>query len=259
MLIIGGSEGKIGAAVLAGMAALRGGAGWATIAIPQGKIPVDRPVPWELTVENFFDGEKIDAEALRKFIVDRKVRAIVLGPGWVGQCLDTESWRVLADAANNGTGLVIDAGALHGIFEYITGLQELSNVVLTPHPGEWKKLTNGKPIPDPVDPKSRIEISHRVPARSLTLVFKGAAPVICDKEQTLVCSSGSNILARAGTGDVLTGIIAAHLAHGSTGAFAFARSYVAMSQAALRAAHHRGHDAVIASDLIEEIGLAGRI
>ena len=66
-------------------------------------------------------------------------------------------------------------------------------------------------------------------------------------------------MARAGSGDVLTGVIAAHLARGTSGAFAFARSYVVLSQAALRAAHHRGHDAVIASDLIDEIGLAGRI
>lgn len=261
VLIIGGSPGKIGAAVLSGLSALRAGAGWVSVAIPDAKIPVDRPAPWELTLESFFDGTKIDAKALKTFISERKIRSVVIGPGWMGQCLDEASWSVLRDAANRGVGLVIDAGALHGIADILKGLNPGTNVVLTPHPGEWKKLSklNATPLPHPTDPRTRMLLGQQFPLNSATLVYKDAAPIIADGDSTIVCSSGSNILARAGTGDVLTGVIAAHLARGCGGAFAFARSYVVLSQAALRAAHQRGHDGVIASDLIDEIGLAGRI
>lgn len=259
VLVIGGSPGKIGAAIMSGMAALRGGAGWVSVAIPEANIPVDRTVPWELTLETLFDGQSIDSVALKRFIEERKIKAVVIGPGWMSQHLDSSSWEVLRAAANKGVGLVFDAGAVHGIADVMEGLSDSARVVLTPHPGEWKKLSAKQTFAKPLNAQSRLDLQAAFPAKQATLVYKDAAPVICEQHATFVCSSGSNILARAGSGDVLTGVIAAHLARGTTGAFAFARSYVVLSQAALRAAHQRGHDAVLASDLIDEIGLAGRI
>lgn len=262
ILVIGGSEGKTGAPVLAGLAALRTGAGWASIAIPKGTIPVDRPVPWELTIESFFSGNSLDASAMAEFIQTRSVQAIVIGPGWMTQHLSEQAWDVLSKAANQGVGIVIDAGALHGILDMIessaTPLDSKARVILTPHPGEWRFLRHEKDaFPTPLSMDGKTAVQETCGKLHICLVYKGATPAICTTDQAVIVTAGSNILARAGTGDVTAGVIAAHLARGTDAAFAASRGFTLVSEAAKTASLLVGRDAVLASDIISALGIAG--
>jgi NAD(P)H-hydrate epimerase len=93
------------------------------------------------------------------------------------------------------------------------------------------------------------------------MIYKNAAPVIVspDKSAPIICFSGTNSLSRAGSGDLLAGIMAAHLAIGCSMSFAAARSYTLLSRAACIAAQDVGEDAVIASDILSRLGIAGRM
>jgi NAD(P)H-hydrate epimerase len=262
VLVIGGSAGKIGAPIMTGLAALRSGAGWCTLAIPRGEHPVDMPIPMELTVEGFFDGAKIDAAALEKFAVERRVNTIVIGPGVMKQCLDAFSLKFLRDFAINGGTVILDAGALHDIAPLISKQGPLPphHFILTPHHGEWLKIAESNTLP-PLTPGG-VESANQLAAELGThMIYKNAAPVIVspDKSAPIICFSGTNSLSRAGSGDLLAGIMAAHLAIGCSMSFAAARSYTLLSRAACIAAQDVGEDAVIASDILSRLGIAGRM
>lgn len=262
VLVIGGSPGKIGAPIMCALAALRSGAGWCSLAIPRGDSPVDMPVPAELTVEGFFDGRTINTQLLSDFITSRKVHSIVVGPGWMQQSLDHNALTCLREFAAAGGRVVLDAGALHGIAQLI--LQEgplpKANVILTPHQGEWAKLQDIA-VPPPLTPEGTQSANIYAEKLGCYIIFKNAAPVIISPEKTtpIICIAGSPILSRAGSGDVLSGIIAAHLAVGCTMNLAAARAYSLLSRAAWMAAQDVGEDAVLGSDIIARLGIANRL
>jgi NAD(P)H-hydrate epimerase len=262
VLVIGGSEGKLGAPIMAGLAALRTGAGWCSLAIPRGQAPVDMPIPIELTTENFFDGTKIDPETMARFLEERRVHTAVLGPGWSHQCLDQVSMKVLRRFAEGGGTVVLDAGALHNVAPLISKVGPLppERFILTPHHGEWLKLAESTTLP-PLTPAGVLSANHLTLSIGAHIIYKNAAPVIVSPQKTspIICLSGSNILSRAGSGDLLAGIIGAHLAVGCSMNFAAARAYTLLSRAAWMAAQDVGDDAVIATDIISRLGIAGRI
>jgi hydroxyethylthiazole kinase-like uncharacterized protein yjeF len=262
VLVIGGSEGKLGAPIMAGLAALRSGAGWCSIAVPRGQAPVDMPIPVELTVENFFDGANIDPERLRRFIDERRVAAVIVGPGWMRQCLDLASFTVLRDFASIGGKVILDAGALHNITALIAKQGSLphEHFILTPHHGEWLKLGDAPTLP-PLTPAGVIAANHMTQALGAHIIYKNAAPVIMSpkKSSPIICLSGTSALSRAGSGDLLAGIIGAHLAAGCSLNFAAARGYTLLARAAWMAAQDVGDDAVIASDILTRVGIANRL
>lgn len=262
VLVIGGSPGKIGAPIMCALAALRSGAGWCSIAIPRGETPVDMPVPTELTIESFYDGRSINIKNLEEFLIARKVSCIVLGPGWMQQSLDTATLECLKSFAMAGGKVVLDAGALHGIAHLIhaSGSLPKGHFILTPHHGEWVKLQDIAAKP-PLSPDGVTAASDYAESLGCHIMYKNAAPVIVSpsKSAPIVCITGSPALSRAGSGDILSGIIAAHLAAGCSIDFAAARAYTLMSRAAWMSAQDVGEDAVLATDIISRLGIANRL
>jgi hydroxyethylthiazole kinase-like uncharacterized protein yjeF len=262
VLIIGGSMGKIGAPVMTAMAALRSGAGWCSIAIPRGEKPIDMQIPHELTVESFFDGTSIDVNALRRFLNERRVNTIVCGPGWMSQQLTEEAIDCLRSFVLAGGSLVLDAGALHGITALLTksGPFPPGKILLTPHPGEWNRMQD-LAAPPPLTPDGSMSAALQCAKLGIHIIYKNAAPVIISPEQVppLICAAGTTILARAGAGDLLAGMIAAHLAVGCSPDFAAARAYTLLSRTAWIAAQDVGEDAVIASDITARLGIGARL
>lgn len=262
VLILGGSSGKIGAPILSALSALRSGAGWCSLAIPRGESPVDMPVPAELTIEGFFDGRAIDVERLKDFLSSRRVNTIVVGPGWMQQCLNASSLSCLREFAEAGGRVVLDAGALHGIASLILsqGVLPKGCFILTPHQGEWVKLQDIAAQP-PLTPEGVASANDYAAAMGCHIIYKNAAPVVIAPEKTppIICIAGSPVLSRAGSGDVLTGIIAAHLAAGCSVNFASTRAYALLSRAAWMAAQDAGEDAVLATDIIARLGIANRL
>lgn len=259
VLIIGGSDGKTGAPLLAAMAALRAGAGWATVAMPSSATASLRgDVPREIVFEPLFDGEKLNPIRLAKCLDERKVKAVVAGPGSVQNPLSAEVLAVLQDFTEESGGfVVIDAGATAGladVLEHIDG--EAEKWIMTPHPGEWARLGQGFDF-SPLTPAGLRAANGAAERLGVALLYKHATPVLVTgnpKAPAFVSAEGSLALARAGSGDLLAGVLGAHGAAGFSTVPAALRAQVVVGWAAKLAAAEVGEHAVLARDILAQIG-----
>ena len=266
VLVIGGSPGKTGAPLLSALTALRSGAGWATVAMPQETYgSLKGEVPREIVFEDLF-GQKgenhdfVDDGKLRDFLRRGKVRSIVIGPGTMGSPLTLSVLGVIREFCLGGGFAVFDAGACHGLIPFLKSLKykepSLTRWVMTPHPGEWTKLGLDDPTP-PLSPGIWAKTQALAASLGIAMVYKSATPVLFlgdGKSPAQVSTAGSKILARAGSGDVLAGAIAAHGAIGLDISTSVMRSQIVLAEAAHHAAIRLGEDAVLAHDVIEDLG-----
>jgi ADP-dependent NAD(P)H-hydrate dehydratase / NAD(P)H-hydrate epimerase len=213
VLIVAGSKGKAGAAGLAGMAALRSGAGLVTIASPSSVQPTIAGFAPELMTEALPETEQgtispIAGERVEALLVDKD--AVVVGPG-LSRNAETETF-IRKLATHCPLPMVLDADGLNA-FEGRSG--ELKNAsgfrVLTPHPGEAARLI-GASIHEVQ--KDRIGMARRIMRDTgCCVVLKGANTVIAGLSgQTWINMTGNPSMAKGGSGDVLSGIVAAALA-----------------------------------------------
>lgn len=203
LLVIGGSPGKTGAAVLAGHAAFRAGAGLVTI----GARSDARAALEEKVVELMTTAlpEKADRDAVKSLCEGK--RAAVLGPG-LGLDEVGAAWaRAISRYAPIPT--VIDADALtHVADEGLASLKHAEGArILTPHPGEAARLLG---IPTAQVQQDRFSSAASLCAHSgQVVVLKGARTVVASGGELRVCGDGTPALGVAGTGDVLSGVVAA--------------------------------------------------
>jgi NAD(P)H-hydrate epimerase len=256
VLVVGGSPGKTGAAVLAGTGALRSGAGLVTVATPTSclaTVAAGRP---ELMTEPLPEspGGGLSDEALERTLALAEERdAVVVGPG-LGQEADTV--RVVSELVRRcPVPLVVDADGLNALSAH-GGLGDLlrarpASTVLTPHPGEMARLT-GRSVKE-------IQESRVTAARALAeetgavVVLKGQGTVVGLPEgHSALCPTGNPGMATAGTGDVLAGVIGALLAHGECGRAAIAGVYI-HGRAGDLAAGRLGEEALLAGDLADAL------
>lgn len=218
VLIIGGSRGMAGAVALAAKGALRAGAGRVVCFVPEGIIDTVQQLVPEATAVPLPESEgRITADAFETIAASvQKGDALAVGPG-LGRSpeLSVLVNRIVSELHDP---LVVDADALNALAEIGAVTQsELFAVsaprILTPHPKEAARLLSTdvrRVVSDPV-----------AAARSLSErwngvgVLKGSPTLICSRSGTLyINGSGDVALATAGTGDVLTGVIASLLAQG---------------------------------------------
>ena len=216
VLIIGGSRGMAGAVALGGMAALRSGAGLTRIACPHEILAtVAGFEPSYLTLPLPEDRDGRIAAAARPVIEAHLsgVTAVAVGPG-LGQSdelreLITDLYRHLP------LPLVVDADALNLLASLPQGCPAVSADrarVLTPHPGEFARLSKLTTSQVQADrEKCVLDLAQQLGA---VVLLKGARSLISDGKQLGVNTTGNNGMATGGTGDVLTGLIAALLAQG---------------------------------------------
>jgi NAD(P)H-hydrate epimerase len=211
VLVVAGARGKTGAAHLAALGALRSGAGLVTVATPasaQATVAALGPEYMTEPLEESHGG--IDPSAVDRVLeIARDV--IAIGPG-LGQAAGTRDFvRALVDRAT--MPLVVDADGLNAFTEdpdRLTG-REGRDVIITPHPGEMARLVGMST--DEVQ-GSRIEISRNFAvAHRVYVVLKGHRTLIATPdEKVFINPTGNPGMATGGTGDVLTGMIAAWLA-----------------------------------------------
>ena len=233
VLVVGGSRGMTGAVCLAAEAAFRADAGYVAVATPKEALPVVEARLLE-AVKRPLDEVEEAAE---------RATALAIGPG-LGRGKDRRQLvaRLLAQLA---LPAVVDADAL---FELEPAEWPAPRVV-TPHAGELARLLDDES--DWVD-AHRLEAVRRAADRlGCVVLLKGADTLIAEPgEGVLVSANGLPSLATAGTGDVLTGIVAAFLAKGMDARLAAAAAATAHG-AASRAAPQRA--GLVASDLIEAL------
>ena len=260
VLIIGGSAGKTGAPILAGMSALRCGAGWVSLAMPQSALATLRgDVPRELVFEDLFQGgDQLNSLSLAKFLQERKVRAVVIGPGMMENPLTPEVMEELAEFTSTTKGLVVlDAAATSGSFALLKALEiDPERWLLTPHPGEWTKL-GPTSLPAPLSAKAAAHVKDIAASLGITLMYKGATPVVVSgppEMPSFICDAGSIALARAGSGDLFAGAAGAHGAIGVSAVTSALRAQALIGWAAKIAAEKVGEHGVLAKDILAHIG-----
>lgn len=212
--LLGGCTDYAGAVKLANMscAALRSGCGVAKLVVPASVVPSVAPYLLESTLATVPDREGHMLPALD--VIDRALtgqRALAIGMGW-GRSPDNAT--ILAHVLRSYAGrLVIDADGLNTLSELDPDLlrQSASKILLTPHPKEMERLC-GRPIEDILnDP---IGIATEFASKyGVTVLLKGPTTVITDGRDTYLVDRGCAGMATAGSGDVLSGILAGLLGY----------------------------------------------
>ena len=197
-LIIGGSLGKIGSVLLASKAALKSGCGLVTAFVPKcGTSVIQSSFPEAMVVQ---DNSQY---YLSSISYDIQPSAIAIGMG-MGKHNETKQAFAFF-LQNTFTPLVVDADALNILSENSDWLHYLQpNTILTPHPAELSRL-----IGNWENDFEKIILTREFARQyKLIIVIKGAHTIIIDSDNLYINSSGTPALATAGSGDVLSGIIA---------------------------------------------------
>ncbi|MFN8276658.1 MAG: NAD(P)H-hydrate dehydratase [Chitinophagales bacterium] len=204
-LLISGSKGKVGAAVLAATACLHSGAGLLTLHAPECAYTILQTT----TPEAMVSVDK-NEEVITQLPDIGPYHAIGIGPG-IGQ--NAETALVLKQLIqNSGAPLVLDADALNILAENRTWLSFLpAGTIITPHPKEFDRLTEKHQ-----DSCSRLTSAQQLARKhQIYVVLKGAfTAVVCPNDKVWFNSTGNAALARGGSGDILTGLITGLLARG---------------------------------------------
>lgn len=213
VLVIGGSVGKSGAAAMAGMGALRVGAGLATVATPKSVQPLVAGFAAELMTEPLAETDvgTISAGQFARLdmVIDGKT-VVALGPGITRNAETVEFIRAVV--AKYELPLVLDADGLNA-FEGCADKLNGNNrpLVLTPHPGEMARLTGLSTKRIQAD---RIKAARQFAReRKCIVVLKGHRTLVAEPDGHIwVNTTGNPGMATGGTGDVLTGFIAGMIA-----------------------------------------------
>jgi hydroxyethylthiazole kinase-like uncharacterized protein yjeF len=253
LLVIAGSEGKTGAALLAGRAALRAGVGLVTLATTaRGQAALDGKVV-ELMTARYTETDDADARTSATTLASLAGRmgAVALGPGIP---TGPNMRLVVRDLASRlAVPMVLDADALNLLGTEIGRVLSITNAprILTPHPGEMSRLT-GRRI-DEIQ-ADRLGMARELAARAkAVVVLKGARTLVAAPDGTVYINpTATGALATAGSGDVLTGVIGALLAQGLE-PIAAARASVFIHGAAGEAVAARLGSGLNAGDLPDAI------
>lgn len=216
LLVVAGSQGKTGAALLCGRGALRSGVGLVTLAAPLALCDIlATGLPEAMTIalpDSPADHAALaDLSTILAHLPGKD--AVVLGPG-LGRAEDTG--RLVAELYRRiEMPMVVDADGLNLLVDQGCDLRVAAGPrILTPHPGEMARLTG---LPTVQIQADRLESARSfAAANQVWLVLKGATTVVASPEgQLAVNSSGNQLLAAGGSGDVLAGLIGSLLAQGS--------------------------------------------
>lgn len=246
-LIIAGSAQFPGAAVLCARGAARAGAGYVTVATPSAAANQLRAHLVEQVVVAIPDDAPPDAVAAELVEISKHNGAVAIGPG-LG--LDERTADIFAQfIERNQLPAVIDAS---GLFHLSKRLELLRGkpCVVTPHASEFARLSGRGTIA----PGTRVErIREFVERTGITTLLKGTDTLIYDGTTISINTTGTNALATAGTGDVLTGVIATLLSQGLSPVDA-ARAGAYWHGLAGRLAARRRRVGVVAGDVVDALG-----
>ena len=256
VLIVAGSRGKTGAARLAGIGALRSGAGLVTVATPASCLPTVAAgapeymtLPLAETAGGLVSGEALEA------VLDARCDAMAVGPGLGTGAGTTRLVHGLLERAR--VPLVLDADALNVCADAPSRFdrQGGADVILTPHPGEMARLCGRSAADVQAD---RLGTARRFATeRRAHVVLKGARTLVAGPDGAVyVNRTGNPGMASGGTGDVLAGVVAAWLVQLGDASAACCAGVHLHGLAGDLAAGSSGEAALTASDLAAALGRA---
>jgi len=226
LLIIGGSEDYIGAVALAGLAALRTGVDWVTIATLE-------KVGWAINcLTPDLVVKKLKSWNINQLLeLEKSFSAVLIGNG-----INKQAW-IKNYIRKSKKPLIIDADAIKSI-----GLQDVNNAILTPHHKEFDILLKNSKLKD-----------YKKQLRNNIIILKGKTDQIITKSKTFYNKTGNPGMTKAGTGDVLAGLAAGFRAQNlSNKQSAINAAYINGALGDLQLKKKKGYF-FIASDLIQDI------
>jgi NAD(P)H-hydrate epimerase len=282
-LVIAGSRQMSGAAILCGDAAMRSGAGLVTIATPASALPAvaARVMPEVMTAELHETtqattgasqaGTGADQRSLSETAIEQALQlaaradAVAIGPGLTSAAHTSRLVRAVVE--RRASTVVIDADGLNALAPWPADLRGSPErpIVLTPHPGEMRRLTGAHAVQDSDADRVQLARDFAV-AHQVVLVSKGAPTLIAAPDGRVAINPTGNAAAgTAGAGDTLTGIITGFIAQ-ARGALkdefdVFNATVAAVYVAGLAcdlAAQESGMRALVASDISRHLGAAFR-
>lgn len=244
VLIAAGSYGSIGAAILSSKACMRIGAGKTTAFIPEcGYTAMQTAAPEVMVLTD------IDKKILTNIEYSFEPQAIAVGMG-IGTNLTTKK-AIEALFIKATCPVLIDADAINCIAAHSDLLQVLpENAVFTPHPGELEKLIGVWDNDyDKLEKTKAFSKKHKA-----VVVIKGANTMVVSNDELYINTTGNPGMATAGSGDVLSGVIAGLMAQGYDPLMAAVFGVYLHGSAGNIASQVIGFEAMIASDLIDTLG-----
>ena len=258
LLVVAGSVGKTGAALMSAESALRCGAGLVTVASPESAIPMMAPalaeVMWEPLPETDTGAIAYSAHARIEELLKRR-SALALGPG-LG--LHEETVRLVRNLIRSvGVPTVLDADGLNALHDRLEDIPAERHIALTPHPGEAGRLLGRSTA---AVERDRLQAVRDLATGTKThALLKGYRSLLADPEGNVgINLTGNAGMATAGSGDVLTGIIGGLLAQGVRVSDALAASVYLHGYAGDLAAAELGEASLVATDLIAKVPQALR-
>jgi NAD(P)H-hydrate epimerase len=256
VLVVAGSVGKTGAAHLCGYAALRSGAGLVTIATPASALPIVSSMAAEYMTMALPDLETIrDGEEALERVLAVEADVVAVGPG-LGTG-EAQRALVLGLVARSGSPLVLDADAITLVSTNVGVLRgrEGLDLVLTPHPGEMARLTG---LSTEEVQRGRIDVARDFATTNhVYLVLKGHRTLVATPDgRVSINRTGNPGMATGGTGDVLTGVLAAWLAQLLDPEAAARVAVYLHGQAGDLASREVGQPAVTAGEVLQQLGAA---
>lgn len=257
ILIVAGSKGRTGAARMAAKACLRAGAGLVTIGVPETLAGIFQSGTMEemvLPLTDRGDGS-LSFKAVDEILsfISESADVLAIGPG-IGVSDDTT--KLMRELIANSTApMVIDADGINSIKGDPSIFRKAkSPVILTPHPKEMNRLINGTLDSSKME-TDKVSLSLSYAKKTGTyLVLKGAPTVIAEPGgKVFINTTGNPGMATAGTGDVLTGIVAAFLGQAMNPLDASVLGAYMHGLAGDIAASKMGMHSMIATDIIEHL------
>lgn len=252
-LVLAGSPGMTGAAILASRAALAAGSGLVTLGLPKSLEPRVAKSLLEAMQTGLPETQNGALSlkafpAVQRFVEKRRVKSLAIGPGLSRGKETTALVRKIT--AEMTLPAVLDADGLNA-FERKRGLlkRHRGPLILTPHEGEFERLFGEKA---PASTASRAALAKKLSKfYDVVLVLKGAPTLVVQGEKVYVNRTGNPGLAKGGSGDVLTGVIAAFVAQGLEPFEAAAWGVYFHGLAADLAVKEKSQLALLAGDVID--------
>ena len=257
VLVVAGSAHMLGACALCALSAMRSGAGMVTVAVARSlnltlQKKISNVVMSLSLPENSQGAISVKAYDVLKKIFS-KFDAVAIGPGLGG---NSSTYSFVYKMIENYPGpMVIDADALNALAQNLKCLSKVRGPrILTPHGGEMARLT-GKTAQYIEANRKKVALDFARQYQCV-LVLKGQHTIVAAGGTKVIVNTTGNVgMATAGSGDVLTGMIAAFLGQGMD-SFAAARWGVYYhGKAGDRAAKHRSKASLIASDIVDSISI----
>jgi len=252
--VVAGSVGMAGGAVLVGRAALRSGAGLVKVACPasvQAIVAAGNPCYTTFGIRLHTDGSFAEGTAHEVISLGKAADAVAIGPG-LGQEAGVANFVKAVVAGLPEVPLILDADALNAIAPFKDAFPRRAEpLILTPHPAEFGRLL-GVPTREVIEKRLLLAVEFAAQT-GVVLLLKGANTLVTDGKRLYRNTTGNAGMATGGSGDTLTGIIAALVGQGMSEFDAAALGAWVHGRAGDLAAAKLGQTSLTATDIIEHL------